>query len=322
MLDRQGKDCAPDTLRWYGQKLKRWQRSINDRGVQDIEQITVAHLRAFLVELQGTVANGENPFKPDNPEGKRLSDLTVHGYAEVIKAFCHWLYLDELLDKDPSARLAMPKVGSYVVKSFTVQHLDAMLEACDTRTALGFRDFAMVALMADTGLRLGELIRLTVDNFIQVNRQGKSHIRVIGKGKREREIGVSPQVAKLLWKYLRLHRQARTPDEQLLFLGRYGKSLTQRGVEDIVQRLRDKAGIDDVRCSPHTFRHTFAVEYMERGGDIFKLSRELGHGKVSTTEQYIKTLPLSTSRQDHEKFSVIRSLKMDPRRRNRAKDAS
>jgi integrase/recombinase XerD len=86
-------------------------------------------------------------------------------------------------------------------------------------------------------------------------------------------------------------------------------------MEAIIERLRDAAGIEDVRCSPHTFRHSFAVAYLEQGGDIYKLSKELGHSKVQVTEQYTKTLPLSVSRQDHEEFSVIRKLKMGGRRR-------
>ena len=107
-----------------------------------------------------------------------LSRIYVAWLCEVVKTFCRWLYLEELLDKDPSARLAMPKVGTYVIKPFSVEHLEAMLDACDTSTPSGFRDYTMIALMADTGLRLGELTRLTLDNFYQVNSQKKSHIKV------------------------------------------------------------------------------------------------------------------------------------------------
>jgi site-specific recombinase XerD len=161
-----------------------------------------------------------------------------------------------------------------------------------------------------------ELIGLTANNFYQVNSQGKSHIKVLGKGKREREVGVSPPVAKLVWKYLRVHRHPVRPDEQHLFLGRHGKPLGKRGVEDMLTRIRDAAGIEDVRCSPHTFRHTFSTMYLEQGGAIQKLSRELGHGKINVTEHYIRTLPLSVAREDHEEFSPIRKLKLVGRQRS------
>jgi len=309
LLDRRPQ-CSDDTMRWYKQKLGRWRRYLEAQGVSNIEQITVGHLRAFLVELQGTIIDAENPRKPTNSEGRTISDLTLHGYAQVVKTFCRWLYLEELLDKDPSARLAMPKVGTYVIKAFTVEHLEAMLNACNTSASLGFRDYTMVALMADTGIRLSELTGLTVDNFYQVNSQGKSHIKVLGKGKREREVGVSPPVAKLLWKYIRLHRHPDDASEQRIFIGRYGQPLGKRGVENAIERIREAAGITEgVRCSPHTFRHTFSTMYLEQGGPLEKLSRELGHSKVNVTEQYIKTLPLSVARQDHEEFSPIRQLK-------------
>jgi len=309
VLDRRPQ-CSDDTMRWYQQKLGRWRRYMEAQGVCDIGQITVGHLRAFLVDLPGTVADAQNPRKPTNDEGRAISDQTVHGYAQVVKTFCRWLYHEELLDKDPSARLAMPKVGTYVIAAFTVEHLEAMLGACDTSKPLGFRDYAMIALMADTGIRLGELTQLRADHFYQVNAQGKSHIKVLGKGKREREVGVSPQVAKLLWKYLRLHRRPADPAEQRIFIGRYGRPLGRRGVERVVERVRDAAGItDSVRCSPHTFRHTFSTMYLEQGGALERLSRELGHSKVNVTEQYIKTLPLSVARQDHEEFSPVRRIR-------------
>jgi site-specific recombinase XerD len=313
LLDRRPQ-CSDDTMRWYKQKLGRWRRYMDSVGVTTIEQITVGHLRAFIVEIQQTPADAENPFKPTKEDGSTISDLTVHGYAQVVKTFCRWIYQEELVDKDPSARLAMPKVGKYVIEPFSVEHLEAMLSACDKRTPLGFRDYTMVTLMADTGIRLSELIGLTLDNFYQVNSQGKSHIKVLGKGKREREVGVSPQVAKLLWKYTRMYRQPRNPSDKHIFLGRYGKPMGKRGIEDVISRLREAAGIDDVRCSPHTFRHTFSTMYLEQGGTLEKLSRELGHSKTSVTEQYIKTLPLSVARQDHEEFSPIRRLKIHSRR--------
>lgn len=320
LLDRRPQ-CSDDTMRWYKQKLGRWQRCMSAQEVASIEQITVGHLRAFIVEVQGTTADAENPYKPTKEDGSKISDLTVHGYAQVVKTFCHWLYLEELLERDPSARLAMPKVGKYVIKAFTVEHLEAMLSACDTHTLLGFRDYTMIALMADTGIRLGELTTLTMDNFYQVNSQGKSHIKVFGKGKREREVGISPQVAKLLWKYIRVHRLPHNPDEKRIFIGRYGQPIGKHGVEDMLQRVRDASGIDDVRCSPHTFRHTFSTMYLEQGGALEKLSRELGHSKVNVTEQYIKTLPLSVARQDHEEFSPIRKLKLYSRRPARESQA-
>jgi site-specific recombinase XerD len=100
-----------------------------------------------------------------------------------------------------------------------------------------------------------------------------------------------------------------------LFVSRHGKPLGKRGIEDILTRLRDVADITGVRCSPHTFRHTFSTMYLEQGGAIQKLSRELGHSKINVTEHFIRTLPLSVARQDHEEFSPIRQLKLGGRRR-------
>ena len=154
-----------------------------------------------------------------------------------------------------------------------------------------------------------------------MNSQKKSHIKVRGKGNREREIGVSPQVAKLVWKYSRLYRHSKQPDEQRIFVVRYGEPLSKRGIEAIVTRVRFASGITDVQCPPHTFRRTFSTMCLVQGGAIEKLSRELGHSTVHVTEEYIKSLPLSVARQDHEEFSPVRRLRLTSRRRAAYGDA-
>jgi integrase/recombinase XerD len=100
-----------------------------------------------------------------------------------------------------------------------------------------------------------------------------------------------------------------------------GAPQRKRGIEAIVTRVRIAAGITDARCSPHTFRHTFSTMYLEQGGAIEKLSRELGHSKAHVTEEYIKSLPLSVARQGHEEFSPVRKLRLTSWRRAAYEDA-
>jgi len=113
-----------------------------------------------------------------------------------------------------------------------------------------------------------------------------------------------------------MYRMPTNPVERCVFIGRYGKPLGKHGIEDAISRIRNLAGIEGVRCSPHTFRHTFSTTYLEQGGPTERLSRELGHSKVNVTGQYIKSLPLRVARQGHEEYSPIRRLKLSSKRRS------
>ena len=164
LIDRASSKCSAPTLKWYRYKLSMFQAAMEKQDVLHIEKMKTQHFRAFALELQETVADSNNPYKPTRADGAKLSDLTVRGFVQVIKTFCKWLYMEELLDEDPSLRLRRPKVGSYVIRTFTAKDIEDMLAACDRRTHLGFRDYAIILLLCDTGIRLGELCKLQLED--------------------------------------------------------------------------------------------------------------------------------------------------------------
>jgi len=230
---------------------------------------------------------------------RSVNDVTVHGYAQAIKTFCNWLVIEELLDRDPAVRLAKPSVGRKRIRSFTKQHLQDMFAACDLRTRLGFRDYALMLTLIDTGIRVSELCGLTLTDL------QKDYVVVRGKGRKEREIGMTPTTAKYLWKYLKVHRRPARPDEQRVFLGRRGTPLTPSGVDQALYRIRDAIGIGGVRMSAHTFRHSFSRIWLERGGEVYSLSRLLGHSSVQVTEVYLRDFESRQARQRHNEFSPL-----------------
>ena len=105
------------------------------------------------------------------------------------------------------------------------------------------------------------------------------------------------------------YRQPSDPDETALFIGRYGKPLQSEGVRTLLNRVKKDSGILGVRVSAHTFRHTFAKFYLQRGGELFKLSREMGHSTVQVTEIYLKDYRSSEARREHTSYSPIAEIK-------------
>lgn len=124
----------------------------------------------------------------------------------------------------------------------------------------------------------------------------------------EREVGIHPETAQHVWTYVNKFRQVHNESEQHVFLNRYGKPLTDTGVAQTIADAGRRAGLSGVRVSPHTFRHTFAMMYLEDGGDLYKLSRLLDHGNINTTEEYLKNFNSRQARRDQDSFSPINRL--------------
>jgi site-specific recombinase XerD len=300
LIDLRAKRRTPTTLRHYEHKLRIWSRWLaTEQDVANIEQITIAHLRAFLVYMEQVPATRHHPGKVEREGDPKVTDRTVYGYAQVIKTFCGWLVREELLDRDPSLRLAKPKVGKKVIASFTKDHLQAMFSACNLSDHLGFRDYTLMLTLIDTGMRNSEICGLELDG-IRVD-----HVLVRGKGDKEREIGITPTTAKYLWKYLKVHRRSAQPDETHVFLGRRGTPMTPSGIDQALYRIRDAIGLYEVRLSAHTFRHSFSRMWLEHGGELYSLSRLLGHSSVQVTEVYLREFQSRQARVHHNEFSPL-----------------
>jgi integrase/recombinase XerD len=131
-------------------------------------------------------------------------------------------------------------------------------------------------VLLDTGLRVSELCSIQLDDVHE------AYIKVLGKGPKEREVGISPTTAKFIWKYIHLHRVAADDAVTTLFTNFAGHALRPSGVEKLIKRMKDAAGITDISVTAHKFRHTFARTWLERGGEVYSLSRLMGLGSWVT----------------------------------------
>ncbi len=308
LLSRKSK-CNDKTIEWYRQKLSHFCCIFQQEyEVTVLEKVTVTHLRLFVEYMKETRADANNPHKPTRDD-TNIRDVTVKGYVQVIKGFFAWCIKEELIKKNPATNLDNPKVGRYVIKTFTENQIRAMLVACDTSSMVGFRDYTIIMLLLDTGIRGSELCGLTVDR-VYLSVMDSAFIKVMGKGRKEREVGISIHVAECLWKYLYVHRKPKDRSVQALFINLFGAPLTLTGIEQMLQKVAKRAEVQGVRTSPHTFRHTFARMFLENGGDVYKLSLLLGHSSVVVTENYLKDFESRVARQDQAKHSPVAHLNL------------
>ena len=213
---------------------------------------------------------------------KPMSARSVATYRGHLVTFFRWVKNDEGIDKSPMDRIAATKIGRDDICPFTIDQVRALLQAAK-RTRSPKRDEAIVLLLIDTGIRVSELCGLMKRDVDFHERK----INILGKGNKHRTVPMGVACAKSLWSML--SKEQRDEDDYL-FMAERGRSsgdpLTRNGVYQLFERLGKDAGIKGVRCSPHTARHTFAIEYLRAGGDTFTLQLILGHVCLSMTRRY------------------------------------
>ncbi len=291
------------TIDWYAANLKRFLRFLKSNNMSaSVKDIGVTQGRQFIHHLQSEVVRWED--SPNISDSGRLSPFSVQGYVRTIKAFWSWLLEEDYIQENPIARLKLPRVPHKVIVTFTPEQIQALIHSLDRRTPTGFRNYTIILLLLDTGIRLSELTNLEIDDIDF----GQSRMIINGKGNRERIVPFGIQVRRALWRYTRDYQpHPASPKKKHFFLSEAGFPLRPRSVQSIIMRTGRKANITGVRCSPHTLRHTFAKMYLLEGGDIFSLQRILGHSSLEMVKAYLN-LASSDVAQQHRRFSPIDNM--------------
>ncbi len=220
-----------------------------------------------------------------------LSERHVKGYQarssarliSCMRGFYRYALKQNLLQSDPSSNLEHPKLGRKLPIMLSEADVETLMDAPDVETALGLRDKAMLELLYATGLRITELIGLTMTSINM--RQGV--VRVVGKGGRERLVPIGEESLRHLVKYLQDARSEFTRDSStdVMFPSRRGIQMARQTFWYAVKRYAQKSGISD-KISPHTLRHAFATHLINHGADLRAVQLMLGHADLSTTQIY------------------------------------
>lgn len=293
---RRAKNVAATTLTTYEFVLYKFARQMPEiRRAEDINHLTV---RMWMSRLQqaGT------------------KDITVLHHYRHFKAFVKFLLAEGILTDDfyQSKRVEPPKVAKRRLVTLSDEDFRRMVAACDTNSDMGRRDAAILMFLYDTGVRVSELAALKVADLDLKARQAK----VWGKGSQERIVFFSTHTALALSRYLSRRRARPGDDESFVFLGykrNHQGQFHPNGVLQVLRRVARKAGVT-ARVNPHTFRHTFATNYLRLGGDPHSLQRILGHADISTTIKNYAHMVTEDLQRKHEQFSPLAAA-MGPRRR-------
>jgi integrase/recombinase XerD len=200
-----------------------------------------------------------------------------------FRRFFRYLVREGVVREDPTAQIAMPKIGRSLPKSLTEEEVESLLSAPVVSDPLGNRDRAMLEVLYATGLRVSELVNLR-HGQVNIN-QGV--IRILGKGNRERLIPLGEEAMRWLTEFANGARSEILLERQTdyLFPTRRGDRMTRQAFWHIIKRYARKSGISK-ELSPHTLRHAFATHLLNHGADLRVVQMLLGHSDLSTTQIY------------------------------------
>ncbi len=269
---------------------------------EQISTLDTASLRLFFHHV--THGHEEAGGRWGNPRMTRPTKPgTVATYFRIVRAFFNWCVKEKTLSVSPMERITPPVDRPDQVQPFTGEQVAALFRAAK-RTTHPARDEAVLFLLLDTGLRVSELAALRVSDVDLL----AGHVTVrSGKGGKLRRVPFSLHTRRAL--YQCLNERDSAPSEAFFQSDRgtnAGGGLTRRGLLQLMHRLGASAGIEAAaaRCSPHTFRHTFAVLYLRAGGNVFALKELLGHTSLAIVNRYV-ALAQADLATAHAKFSPV-----------------
>jgi len=207
---------------------------------------------------------------------------TARQLSSFRRFFRHLLREGQIKD-DPTAQIAMPKIGRSLPKSLSEDEVESLLNAPQVTDPLGSRDRTMLEVLYATGLRVSELVNL---KYGQLN-LNQGVVRIVGKGNRERMIPLGEEAVRWLREFLGGPRGEILLDRSsdYLFPTRRGDRMTRQAFWHIIKRYARKSNIDK-ELSPHTLRHAFATHLLNHGADLRVVQMLLGHSDLSTTQIY------------------------------------
>ena len=218
-------------------------------------------------------------FSPESDTS--LSAASRCRRTSSVKSFFNYLTAKRhLIEKNICQELDMPKRQASLPKYLEETECERLLAACDGTYA--YRDYAILMLFLSCGLRVSELTSLNVTDVYD------DHVRVIGKGNKERVVFFADGCREAIDDYLavRDNGKIRAEDKNALFISSVNRRITSRGVEQMVDKKLLLAGLDASRYSPHKLRHTAATLMLKNGVDTRALQEVLGHSSLNTTQIY------------------------------------
>lgn len=273
VLDRRASQLRPSSIRFYQTHVGALVRHLVEQGIDDVADLDRHAIRTFYAHLAD----------------RDLAQATRAAYDRAIRAFCAFCVLERWIDHDPMAGRRRVKPGRQLPDTWTLDEIQRLLATCGA-DPVGCRDRAVMTLMLDTGLRAGEVVTLAPCDLWLAGERGRVIVRAEGsKATDDRVVHLYTDTVEALRAWLAV----RPVGAQTVFVAVDGqatlttRSLTPNGLNQLMRRRVELAGVPMKKKLCHIWRHTFGKLYIRQGGDLETLRRLLGHASIETTRIYL-----------------------------------
>ena len=255
---------------------KKYSKNTIDSYNRDLKKANIFLKKDFTKLTKKDIQNYiQNLSKEENPS-------SVSRNISSLKSFYKFLELNKYTGTNPLTTISNPKARKSLPKVLSEEEVDKLLDI-NLKTDFDYRNKAMLELMYSSGLRVSELINLTVNDIDLTN----AYVRIFGKGSKERIVPLNDYAIEALSNYILNHRKClfKHGENNYLFLNNHGNKMTRQGFFKILQKIAKEKGIKS-ELSPHTLRHSFATHLLKHGADLRSIQELLGHSDISTTQIY------------------------------------
>jgi integrase/recombinase XerD len=298
------KGCKPNTLDQYRfalEPLRRWM--LDTLKHERLEDLREQDARAYLAHVKECVAQA----------GRTDGQGRAHAVWRHLNPFFRWLLERGYCDTNPFAKIKIDKPDDRdrLLPELTLEHVQRLLDQTDTTSFPRHRDRVLLLFWYDTASRLSEALSVRVTEKLVAD----GAVKLIGKDDKEREVWLSADTRKELRPYLRARAEALKetdqPESPWLFPTVWGDRLSTRQAQERLKALGRRAGIEGVRVSPHSVRHSYALHFLREGGESLRLQSVLGHSNLAMTRRYCEQAAREV-KDDMRRLSPVALLKVAP----------
>lgn len=262
----QERHASSNTEASYRRDLKKLEGYLKEQDIQNIEEVTEIWLNSYILYL----------------EREQSAASSISRNIASIKSFFQYLCRIKVLQKDPSWDLKAPKVERRLPEILTIEEVNRLLDQPSKEHPKGIRDRAMLELLYATGIRVSELIGLTIAD---INMQlGFCMLR---QGERERIVSFRKRTTQALEEYRKKARAEllKGKESEYFFVNCSGNAMSRQGFWKLMKQYGNQAGMKK-EITPYTLRHSFAAHLLENGADIHAVQQLMGHSDIQTTQMY------------------------------------
>jgi integrase/recombinase XerD len=264
---RMERKLSGNTTESYSFDLTRLGGWLRQQGVGDLKDVTTDKLSAYVRALYDV----------------GFAATSIQRTLSSMRGYFSFTVAEGALASDPTLLLESPRASRYLPDVLSIEEIEKIIAAIDTKKRGGCRDRAMIETLYATGMRVSELSSFTQENVLW----DEGLVRVFGKGSKERIVPIGEVALDAIKAYYETERPffARPSSDSTVFLNVRGAAMSRMGIWKIIQQYVRLSGIGK-KVSPHTFRHSFATHLLEGGADLRTVQEMLGHANIVTTEIY------------------------------------